>query len=163
MSEQTLWGLILMIYILPFSLWQLSKLYDIEARKRSPFSTGEPEVPEERLLDTLSWFWIAGLVAMLAAYEAGWHPIPASIALVGAVLLALVGRFAAKRLNLLSNRIFRFWLASSVVWFIAVWWWYMMFGQHGYMEEEQYVFLFLSPPVVVAIAISAWLWAVRKP
>lgn len=162
MNEQALWGLLLIIYVVPFGLWQISEYNTIEARRKLYPGRASEERQDNRFTN-LSLLWCVGLVAALAAWKAGWHPIGTAIVLSGVSLSTFAVRFAVRRWNLMSKRLFRFWLAGSVVWVLAIGGWYLVFSRVSELGEEEYFFLAFTPPVVTAFAIAAWCWAVRKP
>lgn len=162
MNEQAIWGLLLILYVVPFWLWQFSEFNKIETRKKI-YAGRVDEILREKRFDNLGLLWCIGLAAVLAAWKAGWHPIGTAIVLFGAIALTLVVRFAVRRLNLMSKRLFRYWVAGSVIWVLAIGGWYLVFGRVSELREEEFFFLAFMPPIIAAFAIAAWRWAVRKP
>lgn len=161
MTEQALWGLLLIAYIVPFWLWQVSAHNSIETRKKL-YPGRENERQLERQLINRSLLWSAGLVVLLAAWMVGMRPVGAGIILSATAFLVFLARIAQMRWNLLSNKLFRIWLAGSAVWVAAIGGWYLVFSRVGELRDEEYLFLALTLPVLFAVSIAAWRWAVRK-
>lgn len=100
MNEQTLWGILISIYVIPFCLWLMLKHNDNDARKeaREKFYPGHVEEDrQDNRLMILTLLWGVGLAALLAAWKANWHPIGTAVILFGAMLLMLIVRFALRR------------------------------------------------------------------
>lgn len=161
MTEQVMWGLLLVAYIVPFWLWQISAHNTVEIRKELYPGRKEEEVSETRVI-WLGLGWCVGLAVLLFAWHAGWHPM-GFVLLVGA-LVATVGFWhaARKHRHLIHNQLFRGWVAGSVVWALGVGGWYVVFNRVSELTSEEYVYLALIPPVLAAAGIFAWRWARAK-
>lgn len=162
MNDQALWGLLLIVYVVPFWIWQVSEHYNIEARKKL-YPGRTEEVYRDSRFNRLGLLWCVGLVAVLAAWKADWHPIGTAIVLFAAVLLTLAIRYSVRRWNLMSSRLFRFWLAGSVIWVLSIGGWYLVFGRISELRDDEYFFLAFTPPIIASLAVAAWRWAIRKP
>lgn len=78
MSDEALWGALLLIYILLSALWQINEWSTDEARKQ--LSPGRaPDAQRESRTLKLGLLWCTGLAGLLAAWKAGWYPIPAFV------------------------------------------------------------------------------------
>jgi hypothetical protein len=158
MDRETLWGLVLVAYVLPFGLWQYSEYYAIEARK-NVYGDRPEEVRRDRRFYIISLAWSAGLVALLSAWYAGWKPIPTAITVVGLFVLVAGISTVVRRWKPFANRHFRYWLAASAVWGVAVLGWFLIFGRVSPLRDEEIFFLGAVPPIVGAFALAAWRWA----
>lgn len=94
MNDQTLWGLLLTVYVVPFWLWQLSEHEKIEARKRL-YPGRSDEERHDRLLTRRSLVWCGGLAAILGAWGADWNPIGTAVAVSVGFVAVLAMRAAA--------------------------------------------------------------------
>lgn len=63
------WGIILILYIVPFWLWQISRHEQIEARKKL-YPGREQENTDEARHTKLSLIWCVGLVILVAPWYA---------------------------------------------------------------------------------------------
>lgn len=168
MSDQSLWGMLLVLYIVPagmFMVWHQSEGGVADIRKKLyPGRTEilDDEKKRESNFTKFSISWSVGLGALLLAAYADWHPISAGILLLGGATLALALHFAVRYFQPFSNRLFRFWLAGSVVWILGVWSWYLVFGSHSALNSREFVLLAILPTLVAVAGIVAWVWA-RKP
>ena len=63
------WGIILIIYVVPFWLWQISRHEAIEARKRL-YPGRTQEIADEQRFTKLSLAWCAGLAILIAIWFA---------------------------------------------------------------------------------------------
>ncbi len=162
MDEKTLWGLLLLIYTVPFWFWQMSEYSTIEARRKL-YPGRENEERQEKRFTNIGLLWCVGLVALLVAWKAGWDPIAAAVTF-SSVLLAVFGtQFAVRHWNLMAMRTFRLWVTISAVWALAIGVWYLVFGRVSELHEGEFFSLAFSPPFVAAFAVVAWRWAIRKP
>lgn len=168
MSDQTLWGLLLVLYVLPagvFMVWRQSE--DSVSDIRKELYPGRTEILDdeskrESQFTKFTTVWCIGLVLLLAAYSAQWNPVGTGVLVIGlsASLLALY--FGYRRFKLQSNRLFRFWLAGLVVWSLTVLSWYLVFGSHSELSNGEFLLLALLPAVVAAVGIVVWQWANRS-
>lgn len=62
------WGIAIIVYTIPFWIWQMIYHYDIERRKKR-FPGREQEAIDEKRFTKLSLYWCAGLVAMLIIWK----------------------------------------------------------------------------------------------
>lgn len=99
MSEQTQWGVLLLVYVLsvlPLAIKSLDNDAREEAQKKFYPGRVVDEQQGERLTKFF-WIWVGGLALLLAAYKTGWGPIVAVITLFGSMLSIFAVRFALKR------------------------------------------------------------------
>jgi len=61
-------GALLILYIVPFWIWQLVRHFDIERRKKL-YPGREQEKQDEERFESISLRWCIGLVAMLALWK----------------------------------------------------------------------------------------------
>lgn len=61
------WGIILIIYVVPFWIWQISRHEAIEARKRL-YPGREQEDADNARLTRYSLIWCAGLAILVATW-----------------------------------------------------------------------------------------------
>lgn len=158
MSEQTLWGALIIIYVIPFWIWQISEYGTIETRKKLYSERPDEQLHESRLINR-SIAWCVGLVILIVGWMADWHPMGAGIVLVGAALSLFIIYFSLRRWQVMAKRTFRFWLAGTFVWALAVGAWYLVFSRVSDLRGEEVFFLAFLPPLIVAIGIVAWHWA----
>lgn len=71
MSQDSIWGVFLIIYIVAFALWQMVNYENIEINKKI-YIKREDESARERFVDMISFIWILGLIATLTA----WYFLP---------------------------------------------------------------------------------------
>ena len=161
MDDQVLWGLLLMIYVIPFWVWQISAHSTVEVRRKL-YPGRADEDKQESHFTNLGLLWSAGLVVLLVGWQADWHPKGAVVVLLGAGVLAAGFRFMSKRWNLMSVKLFRAWLAGSVVWVFAVGAWYLVFGRTSDLTNGECALLAFTAPLIAAFAIGGWYWALRK-
>lgn len=136
------WGIVILFYIAGYWIWYARRAMDASLGGRVPQS--------------VTWVWIAGLVLILfgASHRGDWLQVAltASGAVVGAAYIA----------KMKANRVFRLWLAGTVVWLVAVGAWYLAFGNPRSMNDDRhYTFLAFFPPLIVGGALIAWRWAMR--
>lgn len=162
MDDQVLWGLVLIVYIAPYAIWHNSEWLTNESRK-TIYADRPNEVKQESRFNIVFAVWFVGILALLAAWKASWHPI-ASVILIGGILsTALVCRAANKRWNLMRRQLFRYWLASFAAWTLAVAGWFVIFGRESQLQDDQFILLAIIPPLVAAFTLVAWQWARKKP
>jgi len=165
MSDKILWGAVFLLYMVPagiFLFWYLAGESDFEIRKKlypGRIEILDEEKRRESRTTKLGIGWCIGLGILLTAYKGEWNPIGTGILLLGVPLSIWAIYFGVRYFNLLTNRLFRFWLAGSVVWILAVWSWYVVFGNHSELSGEEFLLLALMPTVVSAVGIVAWSWA----
>jgi len=107
MSDEALWGALLLIYIIPIAVWQINEWSTDEARKRL-YPGRAPDAQRESRTLKLGLLWCAGLAGLLAAWTAGWHPIAAAVIfLIVPVLLfglyVLIKRWKSRILSLTAR------------------------------------------------------------
>ena len=163
MDEQALWGLVLIVYLVPFWIWQVAQWRTIQVLEK--LYPGRPNAANaQRRFDILSAVWCVGFVGLLAAWKSGdGHPIAYGTLSGGVLFAALAGRAANRRWNLLGYQLFRYWLASSAAWALAVAGWFIVFWRESRLESDQFLLLALIPPLVAAFSLVAWQWAQKKP
>ncbi len=165
MSDQSLWGTLVILYIIPagiYFVWHQSE--DSVSDIRKELYPGRTEVIEDKNKHESRFIkfligWCIGFGVLLVGYKAAWNPIGTGILILGAPLTVLALYSGVRYLNLLTNRYFRLWLAGSVVWILAVWSWYVVFGSHSELNGEEFALLALMPTLVTAAGIVAWRWA----
>lgn len=165
MSEQVLWGGLVLAYVVPagiYMIWHQSE--ESVANDRKKLYPGRAEVLDEekrsesRFMRFLT-LWCVGFCLLLLGYKAGWDPIGTLILSLAAPLSAMAVYSGVRSVKVLSNRLFRYWLAGSVVWILAVLSWYLVFGSHSDLSAEEFGLLAVMPTLVSAIGILAWHWA----
>jgi hypothetical protein len=163
MDDQVLWGLVLIVYLVPFWIWQVSEWPTIETLKK--LYPGRPNAANaERRFDIVGAVWCVGFVGLLAAWKSGdGHPIAYGILIGSVVFAALACRAANKRWNVLGRQLFRYWLAASAVWALAVAGWFIVFSRESRLENDQFLLLAVFPPLVAAFSLVAWQWARTRP
>jgi hypothetical protein len=156
-----MWGILILAYVVPFWLWQLSEYSTIEARKKLYPGRQEEEQRDSRLTKR-SLVWSAGMAVIVAGWLLDWQPAGAGIALLGGVVLVIGTSFAAKNRSFLTKLPFRLWLASSVVWALSVVAGYLVFGRVSDLYPEEFLLLGLLPPFISGLGVVAWHWAKRS-
>lgn len=157
-SDQGLWGILLIVYLVPFWLWQASEHSTIEARKKL-YPGRADEEQRDSLFDRRSGMWAVGLCALLAAWAAEWKPVAAAVVLVAVAVPAMLAPRLVRRWNLLARRSFRLWLAGSGIWVLSVAAWYLVLGRSSDLRAHEVVFMGLLPPCIGALSVCAWHWA----
>lgn len=163
MTDNQIWGLILIAYVLPWGAWTFSREQTLQARRKL-----YPGRKDEELLEgsttRIGLCLAAGLGLLLLAWKFGWHPIP-TVILLGAIAAAA---FAARRL--FRTRTWpplsahtRFWVAGSALWLLSVAAWYLVFGDDSSLDERQFAMVGIFPPVVSWIGLVLFRWASGKP
>ena len=163
MTDEQLWGLILVLYVIPWAAWTFSREQTLQTRRKL-----YPGRKDEDLLEgstTRTGLWLAGgLVYLLGAWKLGWHPIPAALLLAAAAVTAFLARrvLRARALPSLSTP-FRFWVAGSALWLLTVAAWYLIFGDDSSLEGSQVAMIAVFPPIVSGIGLVLFRWASGKP
>lgn len=160
MDERSLWGIIVLIYAGPFSFWLVYQYIKVDffQKERTPSPAGKRR---EQNLTKTSLLWSGGLVLLLSAWQAGWHPIGASIVFTAVAVVALVIRVALRKMTLFTIRAVRIWLAASGVWLFAVLAWYLTFQRDTSLEDHQFLMIGIFPPLIAVAALGAFRWANR--
>jgi hypothetical protein len=159
MSNEAIWGLVLVLYVVPFWFWQLSEHLLIEARKK--LYPGRPDIQNEGRFNKVSFVWILGLFVLLAGWiDQPQQPISVAIATLAIFALGLLIRVAFIRWRHLP--MFRFWLAGSLVWGAGVLSWFTILGRVSDLTEYEFYLLAAIPPAFVAFALAAFGWARAK-
>lgn len=161
MDDQTIWGLLLITYIIPFWFWQVSEHNKIEVRKKLYSDPTEYEL-QERRFNLRSLFWSFGLVVSLGAWNAGWYPIATSVGLLICFIVFFGIRSAMRKWDLLLSQPFRLWVAGSVVWLLFVAAWYLVFGRTSNLLDDEFMLLGVLPPVFFAVSVAVFRWAMRR-
>jgi hypothetical protein len=64
MNDQAIWGLLLLLYVAPFWLWQFSEFNKIEARKKI-YAGRLDEILQKKRFDNFGLLWCIGLSRFL--------------------------------------------------------------------------------------------------
>ncbi len=83
MNDQALWGLVLIVYLVPFWIWQVSEWPTVQALEKL-YPGRATAANAQRRLVIVSAVWCIGFVGLLAAWKSGGHPIAFGI-LVGSL------------------------------------------------------------------------------
>lgn len=161
MNEEILWGLLVVVYIVPFWLWQMSVNNTFEIRKEL-YPGRSDEVVAESRFNRAGLLWCVGLLAMVGAWYAGWHPLAVALLMAGAIASLWLWKAAKKRRHLIHDQLVRLWLAGSIVWALGVGGWFVIFSRLSELTNKEYFYLALFPPLLAATAIFAWRWARKK-
>jgi len=161
MNNETLWGLLMIAYIVPAPLWYHSRDQIIEARK-SLYPGRRTEELEERRLLTIGLLWTAGLVFLIASWRAGWSPVESAITLAGFAAIAASVVWIKLVISLSKLLYLRIWLAGSLVWTCAVGAWYVVFFNSSALSSFEVIALAVLPPVVGLVGVVAFTWAMRQ-
>lgn len=151
-----MWVMLLAIYIVPFVLWQMFK-YHHRDKHTSVYPGQDVDVSNGWRMSQGSLTWGIGLIAILGVWKAKWHAIELILFLLFAYLLSVIVQWDA-----FSKRLFRFWLAGSVVWLAVIASWYLIVSHDSQWEGRHYIWLALLPPFVSALAIGMWKWATAR-
>lgn len=170
MSEQSLWGVLIILYVIPAGIYLIRYLSEesvTDGRKKlypGSVKVIEEERKRESRFTKFLALWGIGFGLLLIGYTAEWNPIGTVIFSLGVsiAVLAIYSGVRSKFPSLMASRSFRFWLAGSVVWILAVWSWYLVFGSHSELNEEEYALSALMPTLISAVGVVVWRWA-RKP
>lgn len=159
MDNASLWGVILILYILPFWVWQVNDHYSHKARKEIYLNSPDQGAEDTRS-DWISYAWCAGFLSLLFAHESRLSPwvvaIFAALYLVGIISLPYVH----KRWRPFQHIHARVWLAGSASWIAGLVGWYCIFAQASF-DVTRLMLLGIIPPIVAGVMFSAWRWAVR--
>jgi hypothetical protein len=165
MSEQVLWGGLVLAYVVPagiYMIWRQSEQSVADERKK--IYPGRAEVLDKENKSESSFMrfltlWCIGFCLLLLGYEAGWDPIGTLILSLAVPLTAMAIYSLRRPVKRISNQLFRYWSAGSLVWIFAVLSWYLVFGNHSDLSAEEFGLLAIMPTLVSAIGILAWRWA----
>lgn len=161
MDEKTIWAIILLLYIIPFWIWQSYEFQNIEILKG--FYPGrEDEKKREKRSYIIGGIWCVGLFALMLLWGSKADPIISIILLAGCSSIIAIFYLILRRYRIFSHGVFRYCLASSIVWVSSVISWMLIFERRGSVDDEQYVFLAVLPPVVLCIAAIAFSWAYKE-
>jgi len=157
MDAQALYGLFLILYIVPYWVWMIARDQKLEILKQ--FYPGRAdEKALERQEYKVGGLWTAGLVLLLAGWSLKWHPVPTLllVALLWAVGLIFT-RISLLRSHFQTRRA-RSAIAVSVVWCLLVLGWYIIFGDRYGFEVREVMLLALVPIPIGFIAYAAFIW-----
>lgn len=157
MNDQTLYGLFLILYIVPYLVWMIAREQKLEILKQ--FYPGRAdENTLQRQEFKIGGLWTAGLVLLLAGWSLSWHPVPALllVALLWTVGL-LFNRISLLR-SLFQTRRARSAIAVSSVWCLLVLGWYIIFGDRYGFEVREAMLLAVVPIPIGLITYVAFIW-----
>lgn len=148
MDNATLWGGILILYILPFGAWHMARYWRID-------TSGEPS----KRVDRITGSWCLGLVVLIGAATLDFSAWRLVVLSIFAIPCALVARFIPKRVS--RRRDFRLWFSGSLVWGLCVLSWVLIFGRNSYTTAEEFVLIAILPSAIAGIALCLWRWSYR--
>lgn len=148
MDNQTLWGVLLGLYVVPFGLWHLAKYWAMDASGRT-----------SKKADRLTMAWCAGLVILLIAAKSEFPAWRLAVAAIFATPCVLIAFILPK--DLTRRKDFRLLLSGSVFWALCVLSWYLVFGHSSYTTTDEFLLIALIPPVLACVALLLWRWASR--
>jgi hypothetical protein len=158
MDDGLIWGILTLAYIIPFPIWLYSREQTIEARKQ--LYPGRPEeTKQENKLLVFGLVWILGLAVLLGGWVVGWEALETAVTIGGLILISAFLLWLGRRFSLVAVPYFRYWIAGSIVWLLAVGSWHLVFGRSSDLRGDETLLLALLPPFVGLIGIVAISWA----
>ena len=157
MNESTLWGVILIVSVLPYGVWYFSHLESIEIRKKL-YPGSEAVRATDNRATIIGLAWSFAFAVLLLFWAIGLKPIASAIV---AALVFAAGAAGAmlicSKIHLRSRKA-RALAAGTILWAFLVLAWYAIFGRRSDIAILELLAVVVLPPVLLfaGFALRGW-------